>query len=205
MKPVLVVDDETSSRQYLTRLLVKRGYAVVEAVNGQEALRAAREHLPCLIITDVLMPVVDGYEFVHQLRLDPEIAATPVIFFTGAYGLHEAAPLAASGGVLKIVTKPAKPGELVRVIEEALHLDAPMRPAPVSPDDFGKRHLRVVTDKLSDREHLLRAVFDNVLDAILLTDDTGKIVDANPAARELTGLTREELRHFYMAEPCAGG
>ncbi len=200
MNPVLVVDDEISSREYLSRLLTKRGYTVVQANDGQEALRATREHRPCLVITDVLMPLVDGYEFVRQLRLDADVAATPVIFFTGAYGVQEAASLAESSGVLKIVTKPAPPGELLRIIEDAVRCGPTQAPAPVSPDDYERRHLRVVTNKLSDREQLLKAVFDNVIDSILLTDDLGQILDANRAAWELTGRTRQELRGLRIDE-----
>ena len=80
-------------------LLRHHGHQVVEAPDGSEALAAVRAERPDLVITDVLMPVMDGYGLVRQLRLDPATSAIPVVFCTAHYGEREARALALASGV----------------------------------------------------------------------------------------------------------
>src|SRR5712691_65033 len=84
---ILVLDDESVSREYLTTLLGYGGYRLLEARYGEEALAITRQEQPDLIVADILMPGMDGYEFVRELRNDPRIASSRVIFYTAAY--HE--------------------------------------------------------------------------------------------------------------------
>ena len=90
MVKILIVDDNAVNRDLLTTLLSHKGYAIHEAADGAEALALARTTCPDLIVTDILMPTMDGYEFVRQLRLDPSIANTTVIFCTADYQGREA-------------------------------------------------------------------------------------------------------------------
>src|ERR1700686_2645148 len=92
----------------------------LEASDGAEALLLVRTHHPDLVITDILMPTMDGYEFVRQLRTDPAIAATAVVFFTANYHKNEAESLAKSCGVSHILIKPCKPALILQVVEEVL-------------------------------------------------------------------------------------
>src|ERR1700760_2426817 len=82
---ILVVDDYPTNREFLVTLLGYRGHSLHEASDGAEALDVAAAVRPDLIITDVLMPTMDGYEFVRRLRSISEIASTPVIFYTAHY------------------------------------------------------------------------------------------------------------------------
>ena len=77
--PILVVDDDANSRAFLARLLQSEGYAAIEARDGEEALALAREWRPCLILLDLMMPGMDGFEFREAQRRSPEIANIPVI------------------------------------------------------------------------------------------------------------------------------
>ena len=70
MATILIVDDLASNRRALAALLDSGGHRLLEAANGHAGLAVVRADRPDLVITDVLMPVVDGYEFVRQLRLD---------------------------------------------------------------------------------------------------------------------------------------
>src|SRR5260370_11908883 len=99
MATILVVDDRASNREFLVTLLGYQGHRLVEATDGAEALALARAELPALVITDVLMPTMDGYEFVQQLRADPAIARTPVIFYTPHYPYREPQNLPAASAL----------------------------------------------------------------------------------------------------------
>ena len=148
MALVLVVDDHPANRQLLVALLKYGGHQALEASDGNLALEKVRAERPELVVCDVLMPTMDGYEFVRQLRADPAIAHTEVIFYTATFMEREARSLAASCGVSHVLTKPCEPQEIMRVIEHALaHASAP---AVVADDGaFDREHLRLVTDKLT--------------------------------------------------------
>src|SRR5689334_16912515 len=102
MATILIVDDQQTNREVLAALLGYGGHQVVEASDGAEALESTRAHHPDLVITDILMPVMDGYEFVRQLRTDPSIAHTPVIYYTAHYLEREARALAEKAGITQI-------------------------------------------------------------------------------------------------------
>jgi signal transduction histidine kinase/CheY-like chemotaxis protein len=87
--PVLVVDDEAESRDLLGRLLEKEGWTVKQAENGKQALEAVAEDLPSVILLDLMMPVMDGFEFVHELRKVEPWKDVPIVVIT-AMELDEA-------------------------------------------------------------------------------------------------------------------
>ncbi len=80
---ILVVDDELSLCALIREALVASGWEVLTAHDGEAALRLAREARPALIISDVAMPALDGWELCHQLRMDPDLADTPLILLSG--------------------------------------------------------------------------------------------------------------------------
>src|SRR3977135_2748658 len=91
---ILAVDDHRTNREFLVTLLGYQKHRLLEASDGAEALALVKAHHPDLVITDILMPTMDGYEFVRQLRADPEISSTTVVFFTAQYHKNEAESLA---------------------------------------------------------------------------------------------------------------
>jgi CheY-like chemotaxis protein len=94
MATILIVDDLSANRNFLATPLRDHAHRVLEAADGREGLAVVQaEHLD-LVITDVLMPVMDGYEFVRQLRLDPTTSRIPVLFYTAPYSEREARALA---------------------------------------------------------------------------------------------------------------
>jgi CheY-like chemotaxis protein len=109
MATILVVDDAPTNREFLVTLLGYRGHRLLEAADGAEALALVRAERPDLVIADILMPTMDGYEFVRQLRADPVIAQILVIFYTAYYHEQEAKALAQACGVAHILTKPSEP------------------------------------------------------------------------------------------------
>ncbi|HYL87594.1 MAG TPA: EAL domain-containing protein [Burkholderiales bacterium] len=128
MATILVVDDRPSNRQFLTTLLGYDGHRLLEAADGAQALDLVRSERPDLVVTDILMPTMDGYEFVQRLRADAELAATPVIFYTASYSTPQAEALAKSCGVQKVLPKPAEPQAVLDAVNHALGASSPVQP-----------------------------------------------------------------------------
>src|ERR1700746_814560 len=105
MARVLVVDDHAANRELLVTLLKHAGHEPLEAADGYLALAQVRAARPDLVICDILMPPMDGYEFVRQMRADPDVASTEVIFYTAMFLEREARNLAASCGVSRVLIK----------------------------------------------------------------------------------------------------
>jgi CheY-like chemotaxis protein len=156
MTKVLVVDDQPTNRFLLTSILEPNGYAIVESSDGAEALVAAEETRPDLIITDVLMPTMDGFEFMRHLRAKPAFASTPVIFCTAHYLERDARTLAAECGVLEILCKPIKPLNVLEMVNRVLGGGkAVERPIP-DVEAFGREHLSLLTNKVARQTEDLR-------------------------------------------------
>jgi PAS domain S-box-containing protein len=195
MATILIVDDSESNRELLTTLLGYRSHRTVEASDGLEGLECARIERPDLIITDILMPTMDGYEFTRRLRSDPAFAATPVVFYSAHYLMQEAHALAAKCGVQYVVAKPAEPGELLRTVDAALGLTPAAVPAaPV--EEFDREHIRVLTDKLSQQAGEvgnLSARLEALIDVgheLNVTQDPSVLVERYcKAAKEVIGAT----------------
>jgi signal transduction histidine kinase/CheY-like chemotaxis protein len=152
---ILVIDDHEVNRALVSTLVRHRGSVALEAADGAQGLALARAERPDLIICDILMPTMDGYEFVRRLRELPDIGGTEVIFYSAHYRETQARHLADACGVTRVLCKPCEPAEILRVIDEAL---ANAAPAPPSIDlAFDHAHLRLVTDQLSAKAGELEA------------------------------------------------
>jgi signal transduction histidine kinase len=139
----MVVDDIASNRRMLAAILKHSGHKVVEAQDGSQAIDMMRIRRPDVVVTDLLMPVMDGYELVRTIREDPEMSSLPVIFFSGHYLDQEARSVAGTYGVDAVLTKPARAQQLVDAVDHALK---------------GKRSQgdrRSPPGKASEREHRL--------------------------------------------------
>jgi signal transduction histidine kinase/DNA-binding response OmpR family regulator len=149
MATVLIVDDDPVNRAFLMTLLGSRGHRLVQAADGAEGLVVARAERPDLVITDILMPTMDGYEFVRRLHADPVCAHIPIVFWSARYLEREARTLAQACNVSHILTKPCEPAEVLRTVDAALSYVPALTTAP--PEDFDREHLRVVSDKLAEK------------------------------------------------------
>jgi diguanylate cyclase (GGDEF)-like protein len=156
MAKILIVDDNALNRKLLASLLHHEGHETIEAVDGKDALEAMHNGKPQLVMSDILMPTMDGYEFVRQLRADAEFSETPVIFHTAHYHEPEAQRLARDCGVARVLAKPSEAAEILLAVEHAL---AGMPPAAEQPlaAEFDRQHLQLVTNKLSQNATELRA------------------------------------------------
>lgn len=125
MTRILIVDDHEDHRYYLRVLLESHGYAVEQATQGAEALAIARDKTPDLVISDLLMPVMDGYTLLQEWRADESLALIPFIVFTATYTDAADERLALDLGAGAFVRKPCSADNLVAAVKEVL--DAPPR------------------------------------------------------------------------------
>ncbi len=119
MKKILIVDDDRTMRTVLTRYLENRGYQVEQVTSGDEALSAVAKNPPDLVVSDVMMPEMDGLEFCRRLRSTPSGQLMPFIFLSGK-GEIEDRIHGHSIGADDYLTKPVDPRELVAKIEAQL-------------------------------------------------------------------------------------
>lgn len=117
-KKILVIEDDNSVRLLLKLFLIRYDAKLLEAKNGLEGIGVARQFQPDLIITDVSMPVMDGIEFVKEVRADAVLKATPIIVFTGTGGVYQ--NQASAAGATAVLEKPIKKRDLINVIEAVL-------------------------------------------------------------------------------------
>lgn len=149
-KSILVVDHNPLNRSYLTTLLGYCGYALSEAADGAEAHAFVAAKHPDLIIADILMPSIDGYEFVRQLRAAAGIARTPVILCSAHFHAREAKDLARECGVSHVLAKPYNPEAVLQAVADCLGNGRALPVAPVD-QNFDRERLRLATDKLSQQ------------------------------------------------------
>jgi diguanylate cyclase (GGDEF)-like protein len=146
MPSILVVDDNRANRDALVALLESAGQDAAGAASAAEALASARRSPPDLVISDVLMPGMDGYVLARELRADPATARIPVIFYTAYFAGQDATDLARAHGVARVLMKPSDNDAILAAVREALEQREP-RPAAAA-HELGGGHLRVLVGQL---------------------------------------------------------
>lgn len=127
---ILIVDDDPNALRLIGYALQRQGYEVVVAQNGQEALAKAQSEKPNLIVLDVMMPAMDGYQVLRRLRADPDTARTPVILFTAKSQVDDKIA-GFEAGADDYMAKPVTPAELIARVKALLlraSYTAPARP-----------------------------------------------------------------------------
>lgn len=120
MATILIVDDEAANRLLVVTLLQYAGHQVVEAANGDEALRAAREHSPNLIILDLFLPGMHGTQLLKHLRSEDQTRETKIALYTGTRVDGMLEDLMYVYHVEHVIPKPTEPEELIRIVNGAL-------------------------------------------------------------------------------------
>ncbi|MFF0120552.1 SpoIIE family protein phosphatase [Micromonospora arida] len=167
---ILVADDNADMREYLTRMLRMAGYRV-EAVNdGQAALLAARVHHPDLVVSDVMMPHLDGLQLLAALRADPRTTGTPVLLLSARAG-QEASIEGLEAGADDYLVKPFAAAELLARVRTNVKL-ARLR----------NHHARWRT-----------ALVDSLQEAFFVCDDSGAVIEINTTFTDILGYGPEGL------------
>jgi two-component system, cell cycle response regulator DivK len=118
-RKILVVEDQEDNRQILRDLLASAGYEMSEAENGEDALTEVAKQRPDLILMDIQLPIMDGYEATRRIKSDPKTRAIPIIVVT-SYALSGDETKAREAGCDAYVTKPYSPRALLAKIKEFL-------------------------------------------------------------------------------------
>ena len=118
-KQILVVEDQEDNRRILRDLLTSHGYEIVEATTGQEGVKLAGKHRPSLILMDIQLPDIDGYEAARQIKSEPGLRCIPIIAVT-SYALSGDEVKAREAGCDDYVSKPFSPRALLAKVREHL-------------------------------------------------------------------------------------
>lgn len=163
---VLIVEDSSSARKLLCITFTHYGCTVIEANDGEEGLDRAARHLPDIIISDALMPRMDGFQLLRALKADPVLKSIPFIFYSSTYTGNKEAELALSLGAEAFVAKPAEPAQLWEITSaimkewQARH-GKPAHPAiDESDEQYLREYSRIVATKLEEKVHELEEALE---------------------------------------------
>ncbi len=158
MKRILVADDLEENCYLLEALLRGSGFEVQRAANGVEALEMARQAPPDLLVTDLLMPEMDGFELCRQFKREPTLATTPILVYTATYVRPEDERLALSLGATRFMLKPQEPERLLATVQELTRgEDKGLAAERERQEELLRRHNAVLTHKLGQKLRRLNA------------------------------------------------
>jgi len=217
MMTVLIVDDQEENRYLLESLLKGHGYAVQSAANGAEALEQLKSGVIDLIISDILMPVMDGFELCRKVKTDEAFRHIPFIVYTATYTGPKDEEFALKIGADRFIVKPCEPDVLMETVQgvAALSKDC-KKPVQVQLQDeevfklYNERLVRKLEQKmleleeeskaLRDAEHALRIserkyrrLHESMTDGFVYVDMQGHILETNESYRKMLGYPEEEL------------
>jgi PAS domain S-box-containing protein len=210
---VLIADDNPTNRKLLRVMLEAAGHSVHEAADGREALASLERESVDAIISDILMPNLDGYRLCYEVRKSKRFGSLPFIFYTNTYLSPSYEKLALQLGADKFLRKPASAQAISDVLQEATTGKRLSRPAPTAPfagpTDLKEYSARLVSrleemniELVAQNSALMQAkqqtllqskALETAANGIIITDRAGTILWANPAFTTLTGYTPEEV------------
>lgn len=148
---LLVVEDIPNILNLIDTTLKFKGYRVITARNGEEALVAIEKEHPAIVITDILMPRMDGFSLVHRLRLDPKTRNIPVVFLSATYVAPEDKTFAVLIGATRFLEKPIDIEQLMRTITELLTEEIPIATEPLKEFEFYDGYRKRLKIKLDQK------------------------------------------------------
>jgi CheY-like chemotaxis protein len=148
---LLVVEDISDILNLMEATLKFKGYRVITARNGEEALAAIEKEHPALIVTDILMPKMDGFSLVHRLRINPDTRRIPVIFLSATYVAPEDKTFALSLGATRFMEKPVDLVKFLPIVERILQQGAHTMPAPMDDTAFYDGYRKRLEIKLTQK------------------------------------------------------
>lgn len=212
MKHLLIVDDNDDNLYLLSALLEGHGYEVERAQNGSEALTKALATLPDMIISDILMPVIDGFTLCKIFKADDRLRQIPFVFYTATYTDPRDEKLALDLGVDAFIVKPAEPEAFLLRIEEILaarqngKLILPQKQAAgetVILKEYNEALIRKLEQKMLKLEEANKELFksearfkrlyESGMLGLFFWNKDGAITDANDKFLEMIGYSREDM------------
>ena len=149
MSRVLVVEDNPDGQYLLKRIFEAKGHVVTTADHGKQALKVARQNPPEIIVSDIMMPVMNGFKFCHTVKTDKRLNKIPFIFYTATFIEKRDVKLAMSLGASRFLIKPLDGNQLNQIIDQVL--------------EEHRQGLLSVPAKTSEKEGVLLELFENSL------------------------------------------
>ncbi len=210
-KIILIVDDNSTNLYVLKSLLESEGMETITAKNGKEALAKARSHPPDLIVSDILMPVMDGYTLCRHWKSDDQLKHIPFIFYTATYTEAKDEKFALSLGADLFIVKPQEPEVLINMLSKFLSAQYVVKPAQLKPlgeeMEFFRQYNEILFSKLEKKmldletanqqlkmlEERYRLSFENTSDVIFIVDENLNILSMSQSAEKILGYKLEEF------------
>jgi PAS domain S-box-containing protein len=199
---VLVVDDNEDSRIILRKCLEHKGYEVEEALNGVEAIKSAKSGNPDMIISDILMPEMDGFKLCRRIKQDSALRNIPFVFYTATYTDPENEKLAMSLGASGYIVKPIDMDKFLDIIDDTfknfkqkilpVHKDTVIG-EPELTEMYDDSIVKKLDEKVKELE-MYKQIFFNSNDAIIILNEEGHFLKQNSAHRALVGYSDFELQ-----------
>ena len=211
---ILIVDDDRDNRELLRYIVEEKGNEAIVAEDGLDGLRMAKIHIPDLIISDALMPIMDGFQFLRMIKEDKRLRPIPFIFYSAVYKGDKDVDLAIALGAEAYIIKPKAPSALWEEVE--MILSEQKEEKVITPEliteneDYLKRYSDVVAAKLEEKVAELekeiaernkieselyesrkryKSLFESSLDGIYRSDANGLFTLINQAGAEILGHT----------------
>ena len=210
-KIILIVDDNDTNLYVLKSLLESESMETITAKNGKEALAKARSHPPDLIVSDILMPVMDGYTLCRHWKSDDQLKHIPFIFYTATYTEAKDEKFALSLGADLFIVKPQEPEVLINMLSKFLSAQYVVKPAQLKPlgeeMEFFRQYNEILFSKLEKKmldletanqqlkmlEERYRLSFENTSDVIFIVDENLNILSMSQSAEKILGYKLEEF------------
>ena len=211
---ILVVEDEEDSRVLLCAILEGKGYSVMSASNGKRALEIARDSAPEIIITDILMPEMDGYSLCREIKSDPKLAHIAVVFYSATYTNNEDKKLGLALGASQFILKPQEPEVFISLLTDVIHeYQAKDLPVPQKAKELSKSlahlHEEVLINKLQSKVadlkieknelFISREKYRSLVESLernfifLSYDNQEKLTYISPSVHSILGYSQEEF------------
>ncbi len=202
---ILVIDDDREGRYALAEVLRSEGYEVIVAEEGEEGLRVVRSEHPSLVITDILMPEMDGFRLLREIRKDASLKNLPVIFYTGTYIDNKDRELAREIGASEFLIKPVAPSEIVKTVKELLESREKGGPSVQPPPSieepvflklYNERLVNKLKSKIVESERsriYIEHIMESIADGVIVIDRDYRIVQANSAAAASLGKEKSDM------------
>ncbi|MBN1691592.1 MAG: PAS domain S-box protein, partial [Dehalococcoidia bacterium] len=223
---ILIVDDSGENLRLFCAILKKAGYGVSSAANGKQALQKLRKGKPDLILSDILMPVMDGFRLLQECKADPALGNIRFVFLTGAFTDVKDEELGLKLGADTFLRKPIEPDELTRIVSEVLSRKPKAKKRKGKPKEAKnssdsdlyntalmqklERKMEALEQEIADRkkaeddlvksEEQYRLLFETMDQGVMRWAE-GRVIAANPAAARILGLEVDDMVGRAIADP----